>query len=146
MEQKEKSVDRKPPMDHRNPRSMASSHPPPGQSPLWDHWPLIRDLRKSRKTWDQIAAAIGNATNGVKVSGSTVCNFYRRIERRKKAGKRPAPLGYEEPTPTTGPTYAAQAAQASTPQTATPDGPAKPESSGKAAAQEAREKARRLTK
>jgi len=100
MAQKKKSVDNKPAMKPRNPRAIARRHPAPGQSPLWDHWPRIRDMRRARKTWAEIASAIEQASGKkLKVAPSTVCNFYRRIENRKRRGKRPFPIGYEEPAP-----------------------------------------------
>lgn len=100
MAQKEKSTDKKPAMRRPNPRETARLHPAPGQSPLWDHWPLIRSLRKARKTWAEVAAAVEEASGKkLTVAPSTVCNFYRRIEERKRRGKRPFPIGYEEPAP-----------------------------------------------
>ena len=73
-------------------------------------------MRKARSTWAEIAAAIEEASGKtLKAAPSTICNFCRRIEDRKRRGKRPFPIGYEEPSLEPKPSEAAAARWAAPP-------------------------------
>lgn len=59
----------------------------PFQSQLNPHFQMIRDLRRHRKTWREIADQLRPL--GVDTSGSAIFQFFKRHI------KRPAPLGFE---------------------------------------------------
>jgi len=59
----------------------------PFQSQLNPHFQLIRELRRHRKTWREIADSLRPL--GVNTSGSAIFQFFKRHI------KRPAPLGFE---------------------------------------------------
>jgi len=59
----------------------------PFQSQLIPHFQLIRDMRRHRKTWREIADSLRPL--GVDTSGSAIFQFFKRHI------KRPAPLGFE---------------------------------------------------
>lgn len=116
MPNKQKSADKKPAMPGPTPSENLRRAPGPGHSPLWDHWPLIKAMRKARSTWAEIAAAIEEASGKtLKAAPSTICNFCRRIEDRKRRGKRPFPIGYEEPSLEPKPSEAAAARSSAPP-------------------------------
>ncbi len=59
------------------------------RSKLQPHWNLIRDLRRRRKTWAQIAEIL-TREHGCSTQTQSVYAFYKRKL------KNPAPLGFEE--------------------------------------------------
>ena len=59
----------------------------PFQSQLIPHFQLIRDMRRHRKTWREIADSLRPL--GVDTSGSAIFQFFKRHI------KRSAPLGFE---------------------------------------------------
>src|SRR5690242_4318162 len=85
---------------------------PPFQSPLWDHWELIKSMRRKRKMWKEIAEVL-EKEHGLKTSHKTIQNFVKRALRIRKEGR--LPFGWEDTQPTD-----AQAAQS------VPAGPAQP--------------------
>jgi hypothetical protein len=69
---------------------------PPFHSPLWQHWELIRSMRRARKTWKQVAEAL-EQVHGLKTSHKTIHNFVKRALRIRKEGR--LPFGWEDPEP-----------------------------------------------
>jgi hypothetical protein len=59
----------------------------PFNSKFRPHAELIFDLRRKRKTWQEIADELGEL--GIKASRGNVCDFYRRYKAR------PNPMGWE---------------------------------------------------
>jgi hypothetical protein len=53
------------------------THPVPHQSQLWAHWQLIGELRRSKKTWKQIAAELKDSYE-ISISAGSVRNFFKR--------------------------------------------------------------------
>jgi hypothetical protein len=83
---------------HAPPSPVPKEHPRAWNSALWDHVETIRTLRRSRKTWKEVAGHLEKA-HGLKLSDRTIRNFYVRYTARLRAGTLPA--GYEpEPQPT----------------------------------------------
>lgn len=83
---------------HPPPSPVPKEHPRAWNSALWDHVETIRTLRRSRKTWKEIAEHLAKG-HGLKLSDRTIRNFYVRYTARLRAGTLPA--GYEpEPQPT----------------------------------------------
>ena len=66
-------------------------HPKPFQSALWNHLEEIRQMRRARKMWIEIAAHLKEAY-GVEVSYRTVRNFFIRT----RSPNRRIPAGFEE--------------------------------------------------
>ena len=145
----------KPKMDHKNPRAMASIHPPPGRSPLWKHLDEIRSMRRARATWEEVAKRIGEL-EGRTIHHTVIYNFFKRYANRLKKTGMGQPLGFE-PLPgeaPSSPTYDVQAARAAAQKPAikppTPPGadddllePAVEETVSERAAREARERRQR---
>src|SRR6266481_5173262 len=52
-------------------------HPKPFQSVLWNHLEEIRQMRRARKMWAEIAAHLKEA-HGLEVSYRTIRNFFIR--------------------------------------------------------------------
>jgi IS5 family transposase len=52
-------------------------HPKPFQSALWNHLEEIRQMRRARKMWAEIAAHLKEA-HGLEVSYRTIRNFFIR--------------------------------------------------------------------
>src|SRR5258707_15799462 len=78
-------------------------HPKPFQSALWNHLEEIRQMRRARKMWAEIAAHLKEA-HGLEVSYRTIRNFFIRT----RSPKRRIPAGFEEslgaqPVPHPGP-------------------------------------------
>ena len=63
--------------------------PKPYKSPLWPHLETIRSMRRAHKTWAEIADHL-EQTHTLKTDFTTICNFFRRVSKRKKQ-----PLGFE---------------------------------------------------
>jgi hypothetical protein len=53
------------------------THPAPHQSTLWPHWQVIGELRRSKKTWKQIAAELKDSYR-ISISAGSVRNFFKR--------------------------------------------------------------------
>jgi len=70
--------------------NMPKEHPKPFQSQLWPHLETIREMRRTRKTWVEVAKHL--QTQGVTVSYRTVRNFFLRT----RSPKRRIPAGFEE--------------------------------------------------
>jgi IS5 family transposase len=70
--------------------TMPKEHPKPFQSQLWPHLETIRQMRRERKMWTEIADHL--KTKGVTVSYRTVRNFFLRT----RSPKRRIPAGFEE--------------------------------------------------
>jgi hypothetical protein len=70
--------------------NMPKEHPKPFQSQLWPHLETIRQMRRERKMWTEIADHL--KTKGVTVSYRTVRNFFLRT----RSPKRRIPAGFEE--------------------------------------------------
>jgi IS5 family transposase len=70
--------------------AMPKEHPKPFQSSLWPHLETIREMRRARKMWTEIAEHL--KTKGVTVSYRTVRNFFLRT----RSPKRRIPAGFEE--------------------------------------------------
>jgi IS5 family transposase len=70
--------------------TMPKEHPKPFQSSLWPHLDTIRQMRRERKMWTEIADHL--KTKGVTVSYRTVRNFFLRT----RSPKRRIPAGFEE--------------------------------------------------
>src|ERR671922_2723130 len=75
------------------PEEQKPGMPPPFQSPLWQHWELIRSMRRGRKMWKEIAEVL-EKEHGLKTSHKTIQNFFKRAQRIRKEG---LPLGWEDP-------------------------------------------------
>ncbi|HEV2947210.1 MAG TPA: hypothetical protein VGX70_07525 [Gemmataceae bacterium] len=78
-------------------------HPKPFQSALWNHLEEIRQMRRARKMWAEIAAHLKEA-HGLEVSYRTIRNFFIRT----RSPNRRIPAGFEEslgaqPVPHSGP-------------------------------------------
>ena len=78
-------------------------HPKPFQSVLWNHLEEIRQMRRARKMWAEIAAHLKEA-HGLEVSYRTIRNFFIRT----RSPNRRIPAGFEEslgaqPVPHSGP-------------------------------------------
>ena len=78
-------------------------HPKPFQSALWNHLEEIRQMRRARKMWAEIAAHL-KEVHGLEVSYRTIRNFFIRT----RSPKRRIPAGFEEslgaqPVPHPGP-------------------------------------------
>jgi hypothetical protein len=78
-------------------------HPKPFQSALWTHLEEIRQMRRARKMWAEIAAHLKEA-HGLEVSYRTIRNFFIRA----RSPNRRIPAGFEEslgaqPVPHSGP-------------------------------------------
>ncbi len=78
-------------------------HPKPFQSALWNHLEEIRQMRRARKMWAEIAAHLKEA-HGLEVSYRTIRNFFIRT----RSPNRRIPAGFEEslgaqPVPHPGP-------------------------------------------
>src|ERR671922_2825355 len=78
------------------PEEQKPGMPPPFQSPLWQHWELIRSMRRGRKMWKEIAEVL-EKEHGLKTSHKTVQNFFKRAQRIRKEGG--LPLGWEDAEP-----------------------------------------------
>jgi hypothetical protein len=63
-------------------------HPGPWGSVLWDHLEAIRDLRRKRKRWSDIAVHL-EKEHGVKITSRAIRNFFARAIKAK------LPLGFE---------------------------------------------------
>jgi hypothetical protein len=72
-------------------------HRGPWSSPLWDHLEDIRDMRRKRKRWLDVANHL-KQQHGIKITPRAVRNFFVRATARIKAGTLPA--GFEAPAPT----------------------------------------------
>jgi IS5 family transposase len=70
--------------------NVPKEHPKPFQSQLWPHLETIRQMRRERKMWTEIADHL--KTKGVTVSYRTVRNFFLRT----RSPKRRIPAGFEE--------------------------------------------------
>jgi hypothetical protein len=57
------------------------THPAPHQSALWAHWTMIGELRRSKKTWKQIAAELKESC-AITISAGSVRNFFKRLPNR----------------------------------------------------------------
>src|SRR5438045_3657345 len=69
-----------------------SNMPGPFQSPLWEHWDLIKSMRKRRKMWKEIAEVL-KREHGLETSHKTIQNFFKRASNPKQ--KRP--MGWDDP-------------------------------------------------
>lgn len=81
---------------HAPPSPVPKEHPRAWNSALWDHVETLRTLRRSRKTWKEIAGHLEKA-HGLKLSDRTIRNFFVRYTERSRAGTLPA--GYEPEPP-----------------------------------------------
>jgi hypothetical protein len=61
----------------------------PYQSPLEQHYEFIRDERRARKTWPEIASKL-KADKGVTISDKGLIMWFKRRQQRKSL-----PLGFE---------------------------------------------------
>lgn len=69
-------------------KPLPRSHPHPFQSDLWNYLDQIRNWRRQKRTWREIAEALGTGY-GIQISFQAVHDFFKRASRRKSL-----PLGF----------------------------------------------------
>jgi hypothetical protein len=67
-----------------------SDKPKAWRSPLREHLPEIRRMRKARHTWQEITDHL-TTRHGIRLTRSALCHFFRRAKRRS------LPMGFEDP-------------------------------------------------